>query len=140
MVLLREDDRDIVDRLVVAIAAAPAGSPIFPYALARYRALLKQTEQSLHLSVGWGPHSPRAGWATESRAEGLPFSEIREGGRWLSDSSLRIYLDVAGADGVLTKLRQAGLEDQLRWAGSYWWAYFADEVLQASCYGAAKRQ
>eukprot|EP00959_Pyramimonas_sp_CCMP1952_P295399 6178501-Pyramimonas_sp.AAC.1 len=46
---------------------------------------------------GWSPHSPRSGWATDSRAEGASFAEIREGGRWVSDFSLRIHLDVRGA-------------------------------------------
>ena len=42
-------------------------------------------------------HGPRAGWATRKRLEGTSFEELREAGRWESDKSLRIYLDVVTA-------------------------------------------
>jgi hypothetical protein len=44
--------------------------------------------------VGISPHSPRAGWASEARLAGVPFTEVQEAGRWQSPHSLRIYLDV----------------------------------------------
>jgi len=40
------------------------------------------------------PHCPRAGWATTRHTRGQPFADLREDGRWRSDNSLRIYLDV----------------------------------------------
>ena len=99
--------------------------------MTQYRTLLKSAEAALGLSVGWGPHSPRAGWATDFRAEGAPFTRIREGGRWVSDSSLRIYLDVQSANAVLTELRTAGHEKQLRWASTGWRHYVRPELLGA---------
>ena len=70
---------------------------MFPYSISLYNRVLKEIEKTLNLSTNSTPHSPRAGFATELRACGAPFSEIREQGRWLSDSSLRVYLDVVGA-------------------------------------------
>ena len=124
VVMLYQKDEVLVRMLAGLAAATPPGQPLVPYSLARYRALLKQAEQALGVSVGWGPHSPRAGWATDARAEGISFTEIREGGRWVSDSSLRIYLDVLGANTVLQQLQQRGLSDQLRWVNSNWPIYF----------------
>ena len=37
---------------------------------------------------------PRAGFASDAVLANRPFVEIREGGRWQSDTSLRGYLDV----------------------------------------------
>ena len=39
------------------------------------------------------PHSGRAGFATDALLAGRDFTSIREDGRWLSDASLRVYLD-----------------------------------------------
>eukprot|EP00959_Pyramimonas_sp_CCMP1952_P081951 1712044-Pyramimonas_sp.AAC.1 len=87
-------DKDIVELLRVARRYTPPGLQVFPYSLATYRRILKQIEGLLGLQVGWGPHSPRAGWASDSRAEGMSFLEVREAGRWVADSSLRTYLDI----------------------------------------------
>ena len=126
-VMLTSREEDLVKVLWIAVAATPPGHPLFPYSLPRYRALLKQAERALGVDAGWGPHSPRAGWATDARAEGISFTEIREGGRWVSDSSLRIYLDVVGANNVLLQLQQVGLSEQLRWASRHWVHYFLQD-------------
>ena len=80
---------DIVRAVAACKLLTPLGSPLFPYTLQSYRTLLHRAEQALGLEVGWGPHSPCAGFATDSRAEGWSFIEIREAGRWVADSSLR---------------------------------------------------
>jgi hypothetical protein len=49
--------------------------------------------------IGWTPHSPRAGRASDMMMMGLSFLRIREAGRWQSDSSLRRYLDVMAVMG-----------------------------------------
>ena len=59
--------------------------------------MIKSAIKSLGLDGAWTPHSPRAGWAVEHRLRGTPFAEIRELGRWRSDSALRTYLDVANS-------------------------------------------
>ena len=104
--------------------ATPAGTPLFPYSLAQYRKVLKDTEGSLGLSMGWGPHSPRAGWASDSKAQRLSFEEVRERGRWISDGSLCIYLDVVRAIHILTQTNIKGFAQQLCWLKRGWRQYF----------------
>ena len=55
---------------------------------------LRRSRRRLQLNGDFTAHSPRPGWATESRLRGIDFSEIQEAGRWVSGSSLRQYLDV----------------------------------------------
>ena len=86
----------------------PPGHFLFPHTLLAYRREIQSVEKTLGVSMGWGPHSPRAGFATDLKMEGASFEEIREGGRWLSDSSLRIYLDVIGATMVLRAMQAKG--------------------------------
>ena len=49
------------------------------------------------IKMVWTCHAARAGWATEAWMRGVPFTQLRELGRWKSDSSLRVYLDAVGA-------------------------------------------
>ena len=102
----------------------PQGMFLFPYTLASYRLELKQIEANLGTGIGWSPHSPRAGFATDQKIAGVPFEQIREGGRWLSDSSLRIYLDVVGATNGLRAIRSKGLAGQVEAANKLWPLYF----------------
>ncbi len=46
------------------------------------------------MDVKWIPHSPRTGWASDAALEDVPFNTFREHGRWVSDKTVRIYLDV----------------------------------------------
>ena len=78
----------------------PPGLLVFPFSYSTYRTLIKRAELQLNVVVGWTPHSPRAGFASDSRAEGWSFEELREAGRWSADSSLRCYLDIVGSSGV----------------------------------------
>jgi integrase len=50
-----------------------------------------------NFGLHFDPHSPRAGAATQGRFDGLTDAELKTRGRWVSDRSLRIYLDVAMA-------------------------------------------
>ena len=49
----------------------------------------------------WTSHASRCGWATEAWMRGVPFTTLRELGRWKSHSSLRIYLDSVGAMAIM---------------------------------------
>ena len=124
VVRIFQEDRDIMEVLQDITRATPAGTPLFPYSLVQHRRALKDTEGSLGLSMGRGPHSPRAGWASDSKAEGLSFEEVRERGRWNSDGSLRIYLDIVGASHILTQLNTKGFAQQLYWLKRGWRQYF----------------
>ena len=83
-----------------------------------YRKLLRSAQEQSRLEAGYSPHSPRAGFATESIAEGADFVSVREAGRWLSDTSLRVYLDVVGAASLAASQKAAGREHELVFAAT----------------------
>ena len=91
-----------------------------------YNILIKRAAQKLGLAAAYSAHSPRAGWATTMRTLGMGFLELREMGRWTCDSSLRIYLDIVGAENLA--LVEASAVRWGRWlnedlAHRYpWWA------------------
>jgi integrase len=60
---------------------------------AQYGRYMKQAMIGLKVPELWTPHSPRAGWASDSTLRGISFTEIQEHGRWVSDTALRHYLD-----------------------------------------------
>ena len=72
--------------------ACKPGSTLLAISYDGYRKLLSSAQAQAKLSADYAPHSPRAGYATESIAEGQDFISVREGGRWLC-----IYLDLVGA-------------------------------------------
>ena len=56
----------------------------------QYRRLLNKCLAELDLGhVGWSPHSPRAGFASDLIVRGCGFDKTRELGRWSSEQSLR---------------------------------------------------
>ena len=59
--------------------------------------LIKKACRMAGIKMVWTCHAARAGWATEAWMRGVPFTQLRELGRWKSDSSLRVYLDAVGA-------------------------------------------
>ena len=101
-------------------AATPPDEPLFPYRLETYRKMIRKVEETLQVNIGWGPHSPRAGYATDARADGQTFEEIREGGRWQADTSLRTYLDVVQAASIALTLKSAGLAPSFAAALVHW--------------------
>ena len=62
-------------------AVTYSGDRLVPYSYEQYRRALKRAEQIWGISVGYTPHSPRAGFASEAFAEGMSFSDIKEAGR-----------------------------------------------------------
>ena len=77
---------------------------------------LVQAANHWGLRPKWTAHTPRAGWATTLWLLGMPFSELRDAGRWQSDASLRCYLDIISATETLA-------EEELR-VWSPWMIYF----------------
>ena len=105
MARLGQEDEDIVNALWQVKLSTPIGHQLLPYSLAQFRQHLKNVEKVLQVDMGWTPHSARAGWASDSRAEGMSFEELRERGRWVSDNSLRTFLDIVGASSILRQLQ-----------------------------------
>ena len=122
-VLLDDSLSDIVMLLRCVVRAGRAADRLLPVSLSFFRSALRRVEAQLGVQCGFGAHSPRAGFASDSRAEGWSFERIREAGRWTSDQSLRIYLDVVSARSVLVQVRSAGWSEALAWADRGWILY-----------------
>ena len=82
-------------QLVTALCGStPAGRCLFGnLTLPAYQAALSFVCTLLGIA-GYLTHSPRAGFASDRLLAGEAFTDIKEQGRWMSDSSLRVYLDV----------------------------------------------
>ena len=117
VVVLRIDEHsELVDLLRYLVRHTHLGTALFPYPYETFRRELRAIERLMGVNVGWTPHSARAGFASESRAEGMDFGEIRERGRWLADSSLRVYIDIAQASQCEMEFLTAGLAPAIRLA------------------------
>ena len=123
------DDHDIINFLRLEKSLTPKHMPLVPYSIDRYRRLLKSAEARIGFFPGWSPHSARAGFASEARASGVPFTELREAGRWVADSSLRVYLDEVAAAGIAGQLHRAGLTPAISWAAAFWPRYCTRDTL-----------
>ncbi|CAK0903818.1 unnamed protein product, partial [Prorocentrum cordatum] len=111
----------------VVLGTPPEGL-LFPYSLVDYRHRLKQFEAAPGLDIHWTPHSARAGFASDSVARGVPFQDIKEAGRWLTESSLRIYVDVVTASRVLAQAEQRGIAPLIREAAEKLPHYFPEGI------------
>ena len=111
---------EVVEILRRLVWATRPGERLFPYTLEQYNRMIKKVTKSLDLdSIGWTAHSPRAGFASERKAQGAEFVEIREEGRWVADTSLRIYIDVVSASRVHMVLAEKGLKPALAYATAH---------------------
>jgi len=122
-VRVTQANADVVEAVRRVRAATPLGHLMFPMSNSTYRLRLQEIEKVFDMKVGWTPHSPRAGFASDARVAGWAFEEIREAGRWQADSSLRTYLDVVSAASTVVALRARGLGDALAWAHGHWLSY-----------------
>ena len=133
VVIRKSEDYDIFILLKFLVSVTPVGSPLFPFSLTTYNKRLKAVEKRLGTNFGWTPHSPRAGFASEAIALGRAFADTRDIGRWLSDSSLRIYIDIVQTSDIASQLQAKGYTPALHWACSdQWWSFFSAEWLKPS--------
>ena len=114
----------IIGLLRWPVHTCTAGSSLMGCSYDTYRKLLRAAQEQSGLEAGYTPHSPRAGFATESIAEGADFVSVREAGRWLSDTSLRVYLDLVGAASLAASQKAAGREHELVFAAKNFLAFF----------------
>ena len=123
-VLLYEGvDSDVIEGLRRLKKTTAPNGLLIPYSLRLYSRWLKFCEDILGLQVGWTPHSPRAGFASEGRLNKKSFTDLREEGRWTSDSSLRIYIDTVEATAISTRLLTSGLVPAQEYAIEHWLDY-----------------
>ena len=100
---------------------------LFPVSYSTYRKVLRDVVRlDLKLSIDVTPHSPRAGFATEAIADGIPFAEVREAGRWKAESSLRGYVDIARSASVAIELRTKHLGPSLQYAQAEFLSFFGN--------------
>ena len=102
-VVVRANEDPVGIAIVVAFASTTRpGCRLTSLSYIDYSKLIARTCRELNIGdLGFTPHSPRAGWATTLRLDGMGFQEIQERGRWTNPSSLRIYLDAVAASTVL---------------------------------------
>lgn len=130
--LFHDSDLDIVSLLHDVKAATDDEQRLFPFSISTYRRLLLKVEVSLGGGLGFTPHSPRAGFASDSIAAGKPWSDIKESGRWISDTSFRIYLDLVGAAALALLAEKRGLLNEQAATAASIKSYFP-----AGCFGDA---
>ena len=122
----------------------PPDKVLTPYTYEQYRRLLQKTERKLGLELGWTPHSPRSGFASELTAAGVPFVELRERGRWVADTSLRTYVDLVSSANIAVSLRLSGLASAIAYVQVHFLHFFpgarcfCTESLRNGCEGFAE--
>ena len=114
-ILRRHEHPKVFDILKDLVASTPPGARVFPFCVSAYRLEIHVIEcDILGLDVGWGAHSPRAGFATDGVAEGKPRQTLQDGGRWQCDSSFRTYVDVIQGAAIAVSFQERGLVEALR--------------------------
>jgi hypothetical protein len=124
-----DTDPDLCLALQWIVRTTPHNKLLFPHSIDTYRRLLAAIDGALGIHAGWTPHSARAGFATESTSNRIPFTEIKETMRHASEVSLRAYIDVVGARAVSINLQSAGLSAALAYARVHWLKYVRPELL-----------
>jgi hypothetical protein len=129
-VVLREKDHPDLFRLILLLKLlTPGNVRLFPFTLEKYRFWLKEFSRAYNLPFHWTPHSARAGYASEARAAGRNFTEIQEEGRWISPSSLRVYIDCVAAADLSVFLHSAGLSEAQAYCIAHLESYFPVSIL-----------
>ena len=119
-VLVKFADQPLAYNLITVLHANTLpGERIFPYTYWEYRNLIVDIDKQLDLHLGLSAHSGRAAFATEGVVAGLPLQEIQAAGRWLSETSFRIYIDIIGASAVGTHVKAKGYSAAIDWCCSH---------------------
>jgi len=117
-------DFDVSAVLHEAARLTLPGERIFDFSMSAYRSEIIFLDNLLRIQAGWGPHSPRAGFATDSVAEGMTWDEIRSIGRWEAEASLKRCVDQVAADRVRVVARGSGWAEALSWCSRWWYTHF----------------
>ena len=136
--LLRPDDEPTASLFGRVVLATDSGH-LFPFTQPFVARWLKALEDRLHISAGWTPHSARAGFATDRIGEGWSFTQVKEAGRWISDSSLRTYVGVTQASRIDAEWKVSGLEQLQSRALAQIEVYFPKGIFDAAARLEARR-
>ena len=105
---------------------------LFPLSYAQYRALLAQVGEHLQLGVQFTPHS---GFATEESVRGVGVGSIRERGRWASEQSFKICLDIVSASQIEASFALGGATTSLEFATQHFSSLFGRGVFGSVSHG-----
>ena len=107
VVVHSSEDQTALTLLSAFAATTKPGQKLSNLDYQRFKNIFDRTLKDMGLvDLGYTPHSPRAGWATQLRLSGVPFQEIQERGRWQNAATLRVYLDAVAASTVLLERTQ----------------------------------
>ena len=88
----------IIAVLRKVISQTVTGQTLFPFSYQTYYKAIQAAASAQGLaSLGFTPHSKRAGGATQDLMDGKDFNHVQNKGRWANQHSCRIYLDRAMA-------------------------------------------
>ena len=119
---------------ILVLCTAP-GQRLFPFSYNAYLKCIRDVESLLGLNLGCTPHSPRAGYASEEASLGTPVPEIMTGGRWGSEASAKIYIDVVVAAQVNCMLALSAHAVPMRSAVANYHTFFSPEAFLADASG-----
>ena len=85
------------------------------FTIQTYKCWLKKVQDSLRLPLGVSAHSGRAGFVPDNVALGRAQATIRAEGRWHSEASFRIYVDVVGSLHAGQAAHTAGFASAINW-------------------------
>ena len=115
VVIHAKEDPTAIALVNAFCASTKHGQPLTSLDYNGFSKIFKSTLAKMHLTgLNYTPHSPRAGWATQLRLQGMPFTEIQERGRWASAQTLRTYLDAVAASTTLLQQTHS-LHDFAAW-------------------------
>lgn len=115
--------------LTIAINLIDTDAPLYPFSLSSYHHWLLRVQESLDLTLGVTPHSPRVGFVSDQLVLGVAPGTIKEAGRWVSDTSFRLYVDAVGALHAAQAVRLAGHGPAIGWILGHLHLYFTEESL-----------
>ena len=94
-----DKDRDVAVSTILHrwIDSTSAGALLVDCSYDEYRKQFQVVSKQLGLPFVFTPHSPRAGFASEAISLGEDPGSVRLRGRWQSETSFRIYVDVISA-------------------------------------------
>ena len=126
-VILRGSKKVALVRWLRSTCAAT--DPLIGYSYEQMRRLLARTVSELGLAeIGWSAHSPRAGFASDLVAKGVPILTIKDLGRWVSEASARTYIDVTASSSILVTFRTRHLTAAMAYACQHLLTFFSDAV------------
>jgi hypothetical protein len=135
VIIRRAETPEVFMLLLRLLATTDSSNKLFPYSYSSYRRLIIEAEAQLGISLQFTPHSPRAGFASEGIAAGKSVAHLMSVGRWSSESSFKIYVDVITALQVANSLRQDGLQPACAFVLHNLLDYFPQEVLNVKVHG-----